>query len=308
MATEVKLLDWADFPDSFVKWKINPLGAQLETKEISPGVYILLSSITGVNNTGFVVGEKGVLVIDAHFTLPMAHQILERIREVTDKPILYLVNLNYHGDHTFGNCEFPDETRIIQQHQTAARTAFFEEEMAFMLPCVGNDKAQFKGVTYRGPDIVFGDYLKIDLGDRVVECHYFGPANTPGDTIVYVPEAKAAWMGNLTGGNFGLALETDAQVFRDTVTAIIDHLDIDLIVSAHRSLAGPELLDAYLEYFSDVTDGVQRALEAGRSLEQTLDQVTLSKKFTLPPDDPLAVPNIGRHHYNIQRTYRALSL
>ena len=66
-----------------------------------------------------------------------------------------------------------------------------------------------------------------------------GAANTPGDTIVYVPEAKAAWTGNMTGGIFGLALETDAMVFRDTLRRFINTLNINLIVPAHRSLAGP---------------------------------------------------------------------
>lgn len=200
---------------------------------------MLLSSITGVNNKGFVVGERGVLVIDAHFTVPMAQQIQDRIREVTDKPLLYLVNLNYHGDHTFGNCTFPVETHLVQQRQTADRTIFLEKEKAFMMPCVGDDASLFEGVTYRAPDIIFGDYVQLDLGDRVVECHYFGAANTPGDTIVYVPEAKAAWTGNMTGGIFGLALETDAMVFRDTLRRFINTLNINLIVPAHRSLAGP---------------------------------------------------------------------
>ena len=101
MSGNFKLLDWSEFPASFSKWKLNPTGAHLETTELSPGVYALISSIPGVDNAGFVVGEKGVLVIDAHISVPMANQILERVREVTDKPILYLVNSNYHADHTF---------------------------------------------------------------------------------------------------------------------------------------------------------------------------------------------------------------
>jgi len=307
MNAQVKLLDWADFPDGFVKWKLNPTGAHLETTEITPGVYALLSSVPGVNNTGFVVGEQGVAVIDAHFTVPMARQIQERIREVTDKPLLYLVNLNYHGDHTFGNCAFPEETRIIQQRHTAERVPYLDEEMAFMTPCVGDDAALFEGVAFRPPDIVFGDYLRIDLGGRVVECHYFGPANTPGDTVVYVPGAKAAWTGNMTGGIFGLALETDAVVFRDTLARFIEELDIDVLVPAHRSMAGPELLDDYLQYFSEVTDGVREAVDAGRSLEQTLGQVVQSGRFSLPPGDPMAAVMTGRHRYNVKRTYLALS-
>ena len=194
-------LEWADFPEGFTPFFLDPTGARLDAKELSPGVYALLSSVPNVDNVGFVVGDRDVLVVDAHINPAMARQIQERVREVTDKPIRYLVNSNYHGDHTFGNCAFPAETVIIQHRRTADLVPYHEEERRFMLPCVGNDPKILEEVELRRPDVVFDDYLRIDLGGKVVELHYFGPANTPGDTITYVPEAKVAWTGNMTGGN-----------------------------------------------------------------------------------------------------------
>ncbi|MDH5748506.1 MAG: MBL fold metallo-hydrolase [Rhodospirillales bacterium] len=307
MSEKISLLKWENFPKGFSKWKLNPTGARLEVKDLGCGAYALLSSIPGVNNTGFVVGEQGVLVIDAHFSVPMAHQIQERIREVTDKPLTHLVNLNYHGDHTFGNCAFPEETVIIQQRETARRVLFMEEEKDFMTPCVDNDPSIFDGVTLRTADVEFEEYYKVDLGGCVVECHYFGPANTPGDTIVYAPGAKAAWTGNVTGGIFGLALETDAIKFRETLKRFIETLDVEVLVPAHRTMVGAELLQEYLVYFSEVTDGVKQAVRAGWSLEEAMDRVTQSKAFSLPPDDPMAVVMTGRHRYNVKRTYLALA-
>lgn len=302
-----ELLKWTDFPDDFVKWKLNPTGARLETKRLAPGVYALLSSIPGVDNTGFVVGERGVLVIDAHISIPMARQIQARVREVTDKPIRYLVNSNYHGDHTFGNCAFPAETLVVQHRQTAAYTPYFEEEKAFLLPCVDSDPKIFEGLTLRRPDIVFDDYLRIDLGGRVVDVHCFGPANTPGDTITYVPEAQVAWTGNLTGGIFGLALESDAPAFLATLTRFVQAIGINTLVPAHRPLAGAELLGEYLLYFSEVTAGVRKAVSSGWSLEKTMAQVVQSDTFSLPPEDPRAAVMTGRHRYNVKRTYLALA-
>ena len=116
------MLDWADFPDDFAKFELDPTGCELSIEEIGPGVYALMSSLYNVDNAGFVVGDNGVLAIDAHICVAMADQILARIREITDKPIRYLVNTNYHGDHTFGNCAFPDDTLVIQQRETALRT------------------------------------------------------------------------------------------------------------------------------------------------------------------------------------------
>lgn len=303
MNRKPKMLEWPDFPDDFVKWKLNPTGCKLSIEQLGENVYALISSLPGVDNAGFVVGSKGVLVIDAHISIAMAKQIQERVREVTDKPIRYLVNTNYHADHTFGNCAFPAETLVIQQRETAARTPYFEHEREFMLPTVGNDPKIFEGVIYRAPDIVFDDRLSIDLGDRTVEVHWFGPANTPGDTIVYVPSAKAAWTGNVTVGSFGLCLESNAPAYLEMISRFVQTLEVEKLVSGHAPISGREVLGKYLLYFSEVTQEVNKALGAGWSLEETLKRTRLPDGFRLPESDPRAVFAEGRHSYNVRRTY-----
>jgi cyclase len=117
-----------DAPEGFIPPPLHPAGAQLETKELGPGVYALVSNHIAVDNSGFIVGERGVLVIDAHINGAMARQIQDAVRRVTAKPILYLVNTNYHGDHTFGNYAFPADTQIIAHRKTAERMRDFEHE------------------------------------------------------------------------------------------------------------------------------------------------------------------------------------
>lgn len=302
-----KMLEWSDFPADFVKWKLNPTGCRLSIEQLGENVYALISSIPGVDNAGFVVGNKGVLVIDAHISVAMAKQIQERVREVTDKPIRYLVNTNYHADHTFGNCAFPPETLVIQQRETAARTCCFEHERAFMLPTVNDDPRIFEGVTYRAPDIVFDDRLSIDLGGQTVELHWFGPANTPGDTIVYVPGARAAWTGNVTSGSFGLCLESDAPSYLAMISRFVQTLDVERLVSGHAPVSGREVLGNYLLYFTEVTHQVKKALGAGWSLEETLQRSRLPDVYRLPPSDPRTVFAEGRHSYNVRRTYLSLA-
>ena len=307
MNAKPAMLDWADFPDGFAKFELDPTGCELSIEELGPGVYALMSSLYNVDNAGFIVGENGVLVIDAHICVAMAEQIQARVREVTDKPIRYLVNANYHGDHTFGNCAFPAETLVIQQRETALRTPWIEDEKAFLLPTVGGDPALFEDVSYRAPDIVFDDHLSIDLGGQLVELYWFGPANTPGDTITYVPAARAAWTGNMTVGAFGLALESDAPTYLATLSRFAQTLELETLVSGHAPLSDAGVLGQYMLYFSDLTNGVRKAIGAGLSLQETEDRVALPDAFAPPASHPRPDIVRGRHKYNVRRTYLSLT-
>ena len=307
MADKPKMLTWADFPEDFAKFELDPTGCELSIEEIGPGVYALMSSIYNVDNAGFVVGDEAVLVVDAHITIPMGEQILERVRSVTDKPIRYLVNANYHGDHTFGNGAFPEDTMLIQQSETAIRTPYIEEEKDYLLPTVGGDPAIFEGVVYRAPDIIFDDHLQIDLGNKIVDFHWFGPANTPGDTITYVPSTRTAFTGNVTVGAFGICLESDAPSYLATLAKFANTLELETLVSGHAPLSDPSIIGRYMLYFSDLTNEVKKAISDGLSLEQAEDRVVLPAAFAPPPDHERPDIVAGRHKNNVRQTFLSLT-
>ena len=125
--------------------------------------------------------------------------------------------------------------------------------------------------------------------------------------MTYVPDAKAVWTGNVSGGFFGLALETDAHTYLGTLTRFVQTLDVKSLVPAHMPMAGASLLNDYLHYFSEVVRGVRGAIANGLTLEQTFERVVQSERFALPADDPRAAVRTGRHQYNVRRTYLALS-
>src|SRR5262245_7905584 len=209
----------AQAPQGFIPPPLHPSGARLDTQELAPGVYGLLSSKLPVDNSGFVVGAHGVLVIDAHINGAMAGLIQTAVRQVPTKPILYVVNTNYHGDHTFGNYAFPAETLIVAQQKTAECMRDIEREKRFLLPTVDNDPTVFGDVRLRLPDVVLDEYLELDLGGRVVELYHFGHGNTPGDTVVYLPEARVAWTGNLIvgEGSIPFLIEGGAGTYLETM-------------------------------------------------------------------------------------------
>ncbi len=302
-------------PQGFFPPPLNPTGARLETKELAPGIYGLLSSKPPVDNSGFVVGEHGVLVIDAHINGAMAGLIQTAVRQVTNKPILYVVNTNYHGDHTFGNSAFPRETLIVAQQKTAEIMRDFEREKQFLLPYVDNDRTVFGDVRLRLPDLVLDEYLELDLGGRVVELYHLGHGNTPGDTVVYMPEARVAWTGNLIvgEGNIPFLIEGGAGAYLETIAKFTHTLEVGTIVPGHGLLTSGAILSRYLAYLSELIESVRRAIRAGQSLEEAIAATPLGQKYTQDAagsNSPLVAQftafRAGLHRWNVWRTYQGM--
>ncbi len=299
-------------PEGFIPPPLHPAGAQLETKQLAPGVYALLSDKPPVDNSGFVVGERGVLVIDAHINGAMARQIQAAVRRVTNKPILYLVNTNFHGDHTFGNYAFPEDTRIVAHRLTAERMKDFEHEKVLMLAVVNNDATILRDTRLRLPDITFDETMTFNLGRRVVELYHFGSGNTPGDTVVYVPEAKAAWTGNLVLGQgiIPFLIEGGALDYLATLARFAQTIDARTIIPGHGIPTTGAILGRYLAYLNDLLHTVRGAQLQGHTLEEALSQNELPAAYVIPADSPLAAFgdfNIALHRWNLRVTYGELA-
>lgn len=301
---------WATNPPaSFIPPAIHPEGVRLQTRQLAPGIYALLSGHGFVDNSGFVVGDRGVLVIDAHINGDMARQIQAAVRAVTDKPILYLVNTNYHGDHSFGNYAFPAETKIIAHRLTAERMRHFEQEKRLMLRTVNNDPKVFGDARLRLPEVTFEKRLSLDLGGRVVELYHFGRGNTPGDTVVYQPDAKVAWTGNLVvgAGTIPPIFEGGAGEYLKTIARFAERLEVATVIPGHGAPATGAILGRYLSYLGELLETARLAARAGSSLEDTLATNPLGEAYLPPegavPEEIVAFLN-GLHQLNLQQTYR----
>jgi glyoxylase-like metal-dependent hydrolase (beta-lactamase superfamily II) len=159
-------------------------------------VYALITG--GDPNTGFIVGEHGVVVVDARATPTLAHETVEAIRGVTDKPILYLVLTHYHAVRVLG------ASGIGAQHIIAHRgTRYlinergqqdFESE-ARRFPRLFQDIKSIPGLTH--PDICFDSTMILEIGGREVQLHWLGRGHTEGDTAVWLPADHVLFAGDL---------------------------------------------------------------------------------------------------------------
>jgi glyoxylase-like metal-dependent hydrolase (beta-lactamase superfamily II) len=115
--------------------------------------------------------------------------------------------------------------------------------------------------SWRLPDVVFDERTEVDLGGRTVQLWHFGPGNSPGETVVWVAEARAAWTGNLLGHRrvVPMLLEGGPVPYIDTLARFKSTLAVKTIVPGHGPLADARSLDAWMTYLRELLEAVTRA-------------------------------------------------
>ena len=292
-------------PPGFIPPPLNPTGVQLETRQLSEGVYALLSNTPFADNAGFVVGNDAVLVIDSHFNGIMGQQIVAAVRAVTDRPIRYLLNTNAFGDHIFGNYVFPAQTQIVAHQGTieALKISSVAGIARTMRGTVGGDMSVFEGVELRLPDIGFDRFWSVDLGGKVVEMHWFGPSMSPHDSVVYLPNEKIAWTANLIfgAGTIPWARSGGVAAYRSTLTKMAATIAPTTIVSGHGAITDGKTVTDYLTYLDNVLTSAAQAVERGATAESLYASATLDDNDSIAPN--LLQLMTGFHRWNLQAAF-----
>lgn len=262
----------------------------LEAQKLAEGVYAVIPSDASdldpqgypvATTGGFVIGENGVLVIESMLNERLNDQLFDLIAAETDKPVRYLVNTSFHGDHSYGNMYVPEDVDIIQHEVTANYIAnYLDGDKQFMIQNFGEGRG-IEEIEATQADILVsaGGHLIIDLGGRKVEIQDFGFAQTGGDLFVSVPEANILWTGNAVVAQApalpwlldGHLLET-----KTSLTAVYNNFDANTtVVPGHGLVSDMSAIKWNIDYLAAVEVGVQAALDKGLSLEETVAEVQL---------------------------------
>lgn len=207
-------------------------------------------------NSGFFIGENEVLVIDAKMNEKSAKQIIEEIKKLTANPIKHIVLTHSDGDHVNGLFAFPDKTNIISHHQTRKHM-----DQAFDEP---SQKSYL-------PNQTFSEKLKLYAGNKLIKLLHFGPAHTDGDVIVYFPEEKVAFLGDLlflgrdplihrhkNGNSFGLIKALKG----------ILKLDADTFVHGHGDIVGKSEIEGLINTLEEKQVKIKALIQEGKSLDE----------------------------------------
>jgi glyoxylase-like metal-dependent hydrolase (beta-lactamase superfamily II) len=165
-------------------------------KQVGPGVYAAIDGPEhqAGSNAGFVIGDDGVLVIDAFFTTDAATALVGEIRRLTPKPIRYIVNTHYHADHTGGDQALRDAGAIIIAHRNVRGWVRVNNVNLFGERITSELRSRIAALPL--PDVTTDKDLTIWLGSRkVVVRTVLG--HTGGDLIIYVPDAHVLFTGDM---------------------------------------------------------------------------------------------------------------
>jgi glyoxylase-like metal-dependent hydrolase (beta-lactamase superfamily II) len=165
--------------------------------ELGKGLYAFTAE--GDPNTGVIVGDDGVMIVDAQATPAMAKAVIERVRSVTSKPITHVLLSHYHAVRVLGASAYKDAKMIIASKGT--RDLIVERGKQDMASEIGRFPRLFRGKeTIPGltwPTLTFEGEISIWLGKREVRISHPGRGHTAGDTIAWVPDADVMFSGDL---------------------------------------------------------------------------------------------------------------
>jgi len=165
-------------------------GQPAVVKQIAPDLYFFYDFDS--SNSVFLVTDAGVLVIDTREHPRAAQDLIARIRKVTDKPIKWVINSHFHGDHTYGNATFQaaGATFVAQQETARIMKLVQPKEMARRQDYFKENNFDPNEVKLILADVTFDNQMSIYLGGREIRLMYFGPGQQPGDTFVLFPHDR----------------------------------------------------------------------------------------------------------------------
>jgi glyoxylase-like metal-dependent hydrolase (beta-lactamase superfamily II) len=231
----------------------------------------------GDPNTGVIVGDDGVMVIDAQATPLMAREVIRRIRSVTSKPIKYVVLTHYHAVRVLGASAYKAEHIIASE---ATLGLIRERGAADMKSEIGRFPRLFRGAgTIPGltwPTLTFRGELTLMMGKLEVKIVHAGAGHTGGDTIVWVPSQKVLFSGDLVEYEAGIYTgDAHLEVWPETLQKLRALKPQALVPGRGPALTTPAACDRAIAYTQDFIRGLylvaQRGVKARKSLKEVYE-------------------------------------
>jgi len=169
-------------------------------EEVGKGLWAFTAE--GDPNSGVIIGDDSVMIVEAQATPRLANKVIEKVREVTDKPITHVVLTHYHAVRVLGASAFNADQIIMSD---AARGMVMERgqedwDSEFQrFPRLFEGHESIPGLTF--PTTTFSDSMTVYLGNRRIEIKQIGRAHTAGDSVIWVPDEQVMFSGDIVEYN-----------------------------------------------------------------------------------------------------------
>jgi len=234
----------------------------IKTTKITNSVYMLEGA---GGNIGVLIGEEGIILVDDQFG-PLSEKIKNALKAISDKPVKFVINTHYHGDHAGGNVNFGNDGAIIVSHENTRKRLSADQFLATF-------KTEQKATPYEGlPKITFTESVTLNLNGETVQIFHVKNAHTDGDAIIYFKNANVIHGGDVfvryglpfidqeNGGNIdGMILGSEKIL----TTAN----DQTVIIPGHGQLAKKKDVLEYKNMLQTVRARVADGIKKGKSFD-----------------------------------------
>ena len=235
-----------------------PVVPDTAPEQITDHVYVIPDQrIDLVPNIGLVVGDHAALVVDTGMGVANARSVLERARGLFGERSLLLTLTHFHPEHGFGTQVFRDEGTIVynelQWQEVEEKFGPFVELFSTFSPQIAEILTDVELV---GPHVTYGDRARIDLGGVVVELESVGPAHTRGDQLVWLPDERLLFAGDLVENRFFPILPDPDAHGNDWIALLsrIEAMSPSTVVPGHGAVGDAGLVREVREYLEWVRE------------------------------------------------------
>jgi cyclase len=234
----------------------------IKTTKLTESIYMLEGS---GGNIGVSVGEDGVIVIDDQYA-PLTGKIQEAISKLSSKPIRFVINTHWHGDHVGGNENLANVGSVIIAHENVRKRMSSEQFIQLMNRKVPPSPPKAL------PIVTFTTDITLHFNGEDIHVMHVDPTHTDGDSIIIFPKSKVVHMGDTymtisypfadisSGGNFDGFISTSDKVvgMSDATTKIIP---------GHGPLSSKAELKAWHDMLVEIRTAVKKQADAGKSVD-----------------------------------------
>ena len=242
----------------------------------------------GDPNSGIIIGDDSVMVIDAQATPSLARQVIQRVRSVTDKPILHLVLSHYHAVRVLGAAEYKASNIIMSSKARSMVVERGQEDWDSefdRFPRLFKGHEEIPGLTW--PTTTFDKKMSLFLGKRRVDLYFLGRAHTAGDIVIHVPDSNVLFTGDIVEYKSACYCgDAHLQDWPKTLGKIAKFQAVSLVPGRGDALTDPRQINDAIELTEDFVTStfksVSKIANAGGDLKEAMSSCRdeCDKKFS----------------------------